>query len=71
MYSKGSRVRDGAFGVVALALQAGLQLLLPEAVQRSFEEASIPSRWEDFMASISGGTNYIESWARGSAWPKT
>jgi membrane protease YdiL (CAAX protease family) len=31
--------------------------LLPESVQRSFEEASIPPPWEGFLASISAGTN--------------
>ena len=55
MCSKGSRVRDGAFGVVAF--QAGLQPLPPEAVQRSFEEASTPPPWEGFLASISAGVN--------------
>src|ERR687895_115718 len=38
------------------ALGAGLTPLLPEAVQRSFEEASIPP-WESFLASIGAGVN--------------
>jgi hypothetical protein len=46
-----------AFGVVALALEAGFVPLLPEAVQRSFEEASIPPPWEGFLASIGAGVN--------------
>ena len=38
-----------------VALQAALQPLLPEAVQRLFEEAGIPSSWEAFLGSISAG----------------
>jgi membrane protease YdiL (CAAX protease family) len=39
------------------ALGAGLTPLLPGAVQRSFEEASIPPPWEGFLASIGAGVN--------------
>lgn len=46
-----------AFGVVGLALGAGFAPLFPEAVQRSFEAANIPSPWEGFLASISAGVN--------------
>ena len=46
-----------ATAVVLLELQAGLTSLLPEAVQRSFEEASLPPPWEGFLASISAGVN--------------
>lgn len=46
-----------AFGVVVLALEAGFAPLFPEAVRRSFEEASIPPPWEGFLASVSAGVN--------------
>jgi hypothetical protein len=46
-----------AFAVVWLALEPGLTPLLPEAVQRSFEEVAIPPPWEGFLASISAGVN--------------
>src|SRR3712207_2694228 len=46
-----------AVGAVLLALRAGLMPLLPEAVQRSFEELDFPSPWEGFLASISAGVN--------------
>lgn len=46
-----------ALGIVLLALQAGLMPLLPEAVQRSFEELDIPPPWESLLASISAGVN--------------
>jgi len=44
-------------GLAVLALGAGLTPLLVEPVQRSFEEASIPSPWQGFLASVSAGFN--------------
>jgi membrane protease YdiL (CAAX protease family) len=52
MPSPGRNTADG----IDEALGAGLTPLLPEAVQRSFEEASIPP-WEGFLASIGAGVN--------------
>ena len=46
-----------ALGALLLGLQAVLTPLLPEAVRRSYEAASIPSPWEGFLASISAGDN--------------
>lgn len=46
-----------AIGVAVLALGAGFEPLFPEAVQRSFEAAIIPSPWEGFLASIGAGVN--------------
>jgi membrane protease YdiL (CAAX protease family) len=46
-----------ALGAVLLALAAGFGPLFPEAVRRSFDQASIPPPWEGFLASISAGVN--------------